>query len=309
MTCRGVITFAVLLLASLPGAMASAQEGAPGTRWTVEIGPRGESSNLVWNNGPSELDYHGLRGAGVGGRLRAFVGARGRASLYLVGSGARTRVEAGQARDSDWNHQGVEYSRSLSAVTGDRSKTLAAGGMLRVDLSHRAPLRHLSIRVMRRRDETSLRKRDGEQVIPEGASDTILAGLDSRYRARWKGLALEGEVAFSMGEGSVTLGATGLPSVDFRGTGKWNLREDLAQPVSFVQEGNARAAGGTVRYERPLGGRWLLAAEAGILRRTLRFGRDTLLLADGGKLEGALRSARQNDRGLEVRVVRDLSWN
>lgn len=87
---------------------------------------------------------------------------------------------------------------------------------------------------------------DGRQTIPAGAAGPI-AGLDSRYDAEWQGPWLGFTMLMDATDRTrVTLDVE-YHYADYRAEADWNLRTDLAHPVSFLHE--TRATGVVVGLE------------------------------------------------------------
>jgi hypothetical protein len=168
--------------------------------------------------------------------------AAGRVNLgadWLVrGYYATGAVMSGSNQDSDYagNNRTQEYSRSNNA-TGGAVEDISIGLGRRFHLfdtgsgtsMYIVPLAGLSIH------QQNLTMYDGHQTIPFNAD---ISGLHNSYDAQWKGSWLGMDALLGLGEHIFLNSTVEYHRVSYSADADWNLRSDLAHPVSFKHEAN-----------------------------------------------------------------------
>ena len=189
------------------------------------------------NNSPnviSELDWDNMHSVEVTGIYR-WTGPSG---FHIKAGGAAAYTVTGDHRDSDYagDDKTLEYSRSHSDIDGSTMFDGTLGLGYRMDLLagkrdtqfSLIPLVGYSYHVQHMRMHSSY-----YSINP---SDYTLAGHNSFYEAVWQGpwIGIEADLAFS--------GRHGIQAsleyhwADYEAEADWNLRSDLAHPLSFTQE-------------------------------------------------------------------------
>lgn len=274
----------LLLIGGAPAGAASELALEAGYRldefeWSI-AGPGGSPDVL------SELSWTDLRIVQLGLRGQTDLGP-----LQLRVAGYYGEAYAGSVRDSDFlgDDRTDEFLRTVNSAEGSTftGAELAAG--LPLPLSQRnwrlqlIPLVGLSYQ----RQDLRLQ---GEQ------------GLDSRYRAEWLGpwVGLELAARHRGGFGA-SLRADYHFETNYDAEATWNLREDFAQPVSFVHEAGA---GGTalalIGSYAPPASNWSLALRADWQRWTTEIGTDTLFFAAGGSSVSRFNGAEWESTALSL---------
>jgi len=141
----------------------------------------------------------------------------------------------GDNQDSDYfgNDRTLEFSRSNNDADGDVRDYIIAFGI---------PLRYFDTRGKRpailtpllgyARHEQRLKMKNGNQTIPNVGP---FPGLNSSYDTEWNGWWLGLDARFNARDKLwVDLFFASYPDVDYDAEADWNLRDDLAHPVSFV---------------------------------------------------------------------------
>jgi hypothetical protein len=163
--------------------------------------------------------------------------------------------------------------------------------------------------------QEKLRLTNGQWAVIRGVPGRQpLYGLDSRYEFHWEAvrLGLQGGLDF------ITLPEPGLrqlglkasfaffPYLRYRGEGRWNLRSDLRQDPSFVQDGETTGWGGwdglLGLYYRP----WdILEFEVGARASSFKItdGNDTIHLSDHTALSADLDRAESWRYGLYLKIT------
>lgn len=157
----------------------------------------------------------------------------------LQGRAGYGQIFSGENRDSDYagNNRSQEISRSDNEAEGDEllSGSLALGyalhlpgGRLKVSLT---PLLGYAV------DVQNLRITQGYQSIPATGA---FPRLDSLYQTQWQGPWTGLEMDLRIGQ-RVSLGlAYAYHQVDYSAQAQWNLRSDLAHPLSFEHQADGR---------------------------------------------------------------------
>lgn len=170
------------------------------------------------------------------------------------------KIAAGQNQDSDYilnNRQG-EFSRSNNAADDGMSVNLSAdlGYHLTLGLNNRAPYWRFTPKAGYAFHTQQFNNTQGVQTIsdptvfPDAPPLGNFSGLDSTYEGAWFGPwgGLTTQLAFT--ERFSLQAAMEYHWVDYQGTGHWNLRSDLQQPVSFKHKagGEGIVASAVARY-------------------------------------------------------------
>lgn len=309
---RGQLAVTGLLLLMLCPSLSLAQEPAGRPRLIVDASASHDVSRLFWSIGPSraarlsELAFQDVTLRTYSLSAVYHFGEPSRDGLSLAMAGARGTVTGGRLRDSDYRHPGDdEHWRSSADVTGNTSATEAAAVGWRL---HRlgGPLPDLTFWLGMVRQEHTLRLQNGVQEFPRPDSlvGRPLTDLDSRYVSHWTSPYVAVEPLFRAGPVQVA-GLVEIHLVSrYRGEGTWNLREELAQPLSFEQKatgwGVRASLSGSLRI--PLGLSLLLT---GVLTRLAADeGSDVSYLANGGQVRMTLRRAVWTNRTLQVGLRR-----
>jgi len=169
--------------------------------------------------------------------------------IYTTGA-----VKSGTNRDSDYAgiNRTQEYSRSDNK-TGGAVEDLSIGLGRKIRLFDK-PVASLSVVPLAgiSAHQQSLTMYDGYQSIPVNFG--AFPGLDNSYDTQWKGSWLGMDALLGLGE-RFSLNATfEYHWVDYKADANWNLRGDLAHPVSFSHyaygHGKLGSVGGSYRLSR-----------------------------------------------------------
>ncbi len=299
--------FLFFILAS-GGASAQAQDGAP--RLTASAFPGVWESRLSWNIGhsrgtkTSELDCSGITVAGgsVGVVYRAFHLAN--KAWLISGEASAGRILTGTIRDSDFGG-GAERSRSRSEATGI-SETSVAFAMGLLFPIQRSVVERATVWVGFSWQRMTIRMQNGQQVFPTAVPSDLLDGLDSRYRAAWRGPWVAVDPSMELGGFQVTARLAIHIANEYRGEGRWNLRQEYAQPRSFSQTGDGFGLDTRLSFRRNLTNAWSLNVRGGHSILGAEAGRDRVFLADGRTLRMVLRKVESEFTYIQVGLVREL---
>ncbi|MGR9014780.1 MAG: TonB-dependent receptor [Gammaproteobacteria bacterium] len=214
------------------------------------------------------------------------------------------QIASGKNQDSDYllnNRQG-EFSRSNNAVNDGMSIDLSAdlGYHLTIGRNNRAPYWRFTPKLGYAFHTQQFNMTQGMQTIPATGS---FSGLDSTYEGTWFGPwgGLTTQLAFT--ERFSLQGGMEYHSIDYEGTGHWNLRSDLQQPISFKHkaEGEGILATAVARYM--LTPDWVIRLSAEYQNWLAnKNGKDTMLGANGSTLEMKFNEVKWQSYGINVGV-------
>ena len=182
----------------------------------------------------SELDWEDLEIWELGATAKLAVGSSTAAFRpYVRGSLDYGWINDGTTRDSDYygNDRTMEAYRWISDSSDDNVFDSSIG--LGIEKDFWQDKLTLGLLGGYSYHEQNLRLTNGMQVIPDSIS---IAGLNSTYESRWQGpfagidLVLRPLPHFSL------FGSVEYHWADFEAEADWNLRSDLAHPVSFLHK-------------------------------------------------------------------------
>lgn len=270
-------------------------------------------SELTWK----DLDYHQLEAATeltfASGRQLPF-------QLLVRGEAAYGQCVAGRNRDSDYagDSRTLEFSRSINDADEGRVVDLSGGIGFRFgtrnDRWALIPLVGYSYHQQR------LRISDGFQAISDQSiaddffePDRLLPPvgpfteqLDSRYDTEWWGPWLGLELSFSPNSDWKMGGGLQYHFADYQAEANWNLRDDLAHPVSFRHwaEGDGVIMSFAVSRRLPKDWSWSLTAKYQDWQ--VEDGIDNVYLANGDISGTRLNAVNWQSRAVSFGLVRSF---
>jgi len=268
----------VSLLTVLPAAAASTD-----TPMDLSVSAGYREDNLDWNiagggvNVLSELSWKNLAIAQVqvAAKINIKNDWRIRADL---GYGT---IMSGANQDSDYsgNNRTLEFSRSNNKAGGDVvDASVSIGKTLRLldqtvgKFIYITPSLGLSVH------QQNLTMTEGAQTIPAVGP---IAGLDSSYDTQWQGPWAGIEALIETG-GNLSLTASAEYHVaDYSAKANWNLRDDLAHPVSFKHTAKGQGIVGSVGASYPVARNWTMNLTLKYHQWSTRAGSDLVYFSDG----------------------------
>lgn len=301
-----VIATTLVLLSSAAQPTRAQQPRAP-TRLDVAFSTTDDASRLFWSVGPSrtqrtsELTYSDMKRRTYGASLTYRMALLRPGSLIMIVATEWGGLDSGVIRDSDYLlPNGVESRRSSTEVTGSAAHAVS----MAIGWEQQEPMRYLdrlTILLGFTQQVQTIRMQNGIQILPRSTgTDQPLPGLDSRYEPRWTSPWIALRPALAVGSITICASAELEFPLRYRAKGNWNLREELAQPLSFEQKAGGWAVMGS------LGASWQIASRVTVFgtveldRVTATDGTDTTHFATGGQTRQTLR--RVDWRARRVRV-------
>jgi len=169
--------------------------------------------------------------------------------IYSTGA-----VKSGRNRDSDYagNDRTQEYSRSDNKSGGAvHDASIALGRKFRLfDLAtewefYLVPLAGLSIH------QQSLTMYDGHQSLPFNSE---ISGLQNSYDTQWRGSWFGLDALLGLGGNFIVNATVEYHRARYSADANWNLRSDLAHPISFKHVANGQgvlfSVGTSYRFSR-----------------------------------------------------------
>lgn len=212
-------------------------------------------------------------------------------------------INSGTNQDSDYsgNNRTQEFSRSNSKAGGDvldasigigkklRLRELSAGKAIYV-----TPFVGLSIH------QQNLTMTDGVQAIPPSGP---FPGLASSYDAQWMGPWLGAEALLETEQGWAMMANAEYHLVRYTGMANWNLRTELAHPVSMrhtaIGEGIVLSLGASY----PVGKNWKINFTLEQQQWTTWAGRTQVYFADGTVSNGRLNAVNWDSTSYNFGIV------
>ncbi len=268
----------LLLLAALPDASAGVDISKE-----LSLSVNQRNDNLNWNiagssvNVLSELKWENMSIT----QLQAVGDIRFKGDLKIRGKLGYGMVGSGSSQDSDYNgdNRTQEYSRSISNVSGDvfdasisLGKIFYLSGLQAGQFFTLSPFVGLSVH------QQNLTMKDGVQIIPASGP---FPGLDSSYDAQWIGPWWGAEAAIETKRGWVIKANFEYHLLDYSASANWNLRTDMAHPVSFIHDANGDGIFISLGTTVPVRKHWRMEFFLEYGNWSTGAGSDQVFLADG----------------------------
>ncbi len=275
---------ALLCLSPVSGASATAEETPSVIEASLSIYPGLREDNLDWNiagniqganpNILSELTWSDLSIIQIraDGRLVAAD------KFYLRASFGYGEITDGENQDSDYagDNRTFEFSRSNNSA--DSGDVMDASAGLGYQFNLRGNAYSIALLAGYSYHEQNLVITDGNQTIPPTGS---FSGLNSTYKAIWKGPWAGIDVILRPVERLELSGMLEYHRADFEGTADWNLRTDFQHPKSFEQiaDGSGILITASIRYA--FSNNWSLSLISSYQDWSADAGTDRTFFADG----------------------------
>ena len=251
---------------------------------TLEILPTHRQDRFTWHKAElggvpnilSELKWENLRIYAVKGILRHDTGRR----TFLEATGSFGWIYSGINQDSDYdqNDRQGELSRTYANAGDGRvlDGSLAVGWKLTENAKqHTTLLGGYAINTQ------SLTMRDLFIVIPPAGP---YPGCDTKYKAMWSGPWLGLEHSQELDKRTKLKLRLEYHLPHYRGEAHWNLRTDLAHPVTNNHWADGRGTVVSLGLDHSLGKNWSLGAAIDYTSYTANRGTDQVNFADGSNV-------------------------
>jgi hypothetical protein len=254
-------------------------------RLDLTLGTDYRRGELDWNiagdvfganpNVQSQLRWYDLESPQVNAALHAELDR-----VVVEAKGAYGGITDGSNQDSDYlaDDRQLEFSRSDNKSGGELAEgSLGVGYRLR--FYDKATDHYTAIIPMLgySLNRQNLQIRDGVQTIPATGPFT---GLDSRYDAEWRGPWLGVALQMAAGPRTALVLAMDYHWAQYKAEANWNLRKDLAHPVSFRHDGYGTGIVAALTLSHDLTRHWSVIARLEAEHWRANAGRDTLYTVD-----------------------------
>ena len=251
---------------------------------TLEILPTHRQDRFTWHKAElggvpnilSELKWENLRIYAIKGVLRHDTGRR----TFLEATGSFGWIYSGTNQDSDYdqNDRQDEYSRSYANAGDGRvlDGSLAFGWKLQENAKQQTTL--LGGYAI---NTQSLTMRELFNVIPAIGP---YPGANTMYKAMWSGPWLGLEHSQELDKRTKLKLRLEYHLPHYRGEAHWNLRTDLAHPVTNNHWADGRGTVVSLGLEHSLGKNWSLGAAIDYNSYTANRGTDQVNFADGSNV-------------------------
>jgi len=221
-------------------------------------------------------------------------------------------IYSGTNQDSDYNgnDRTQEFSRSFSNAGGDvLDGSISLGKRLRLLESSGRNGFYLTPFVGMSMHRQNLKMTDGVQtlsVAPYAIPLGPFPGLDSSYDANWLGPWLGAEAMIESERGWIAKASVEYHLIDYSASANWNLRADLAHPVSFRHTTNGEGFVMSLGASYPFGKNWKLDFILESLNWNTRNGSDQVFLADGTVGHMRLNAVNWDSTAIHIGIVREF---
>lgn len=242
--------------------------------WSISAGPSTQySPNIL-----SELSFDDMKTKGWGLSLSYLKKLNNKWAFNIEADLLKSKISSGDVQDSDYaeDNRQAEFSRSYSDAKGDGAdrRTISTGFKYRWfgNKGHYA-----SVLIGKQIYDFDIRMRNGTQVIP---ATFPIPGLSSTYETETDSIfiALGSEHVFDWGTVGLRLERH---DVSYDAKANWNLREDLAHPVSFAHTAEGTADVIVLGYSYTINKSWDVFANLSRRTMSLNDGYDHVFANDG----------------------------
>jgi len=264
--------------------------------WDIATGP----SSYFTPNVLSELSYQNIKSRGLGIRIASVKKVSQDWAFIVEVNYSDTSIKAGRSQDSDYlsNDREDEFSRSFADIEGNGNRQQSFGiGMKSRLFGLRG--HYVSMLFGRKETEVNLTATNGVQSIPEEYSGVELTGLNSTYNSCFASLYVGFSTEHVFGWG--TVGANyEYYDVEFDAEADWNLRDDLAHPVSFAHFGSGKGESLTVGYTYQYGFNWDFYLNYIHSHTKIKNGYDQIFFTDGSSYITTLNQLKFESKQLQL---------
>jgi len=221
-------------------------------------------------------------------------------------------INSGSNQDSDYNgnDRTQEFSRSISKAGGEvLDGSIGLGKRLRLPESsgwdgfYVTPFVGISIH------RQNLTMTDGVQTVSSAPSTIPLGpipGLASNYDANWMGPWLGAEAMIETDRGWLVKASAEYHLIDYSASANWNLRADLAHPVSFRHTATGEGIVMTLGASYPFDKNWEVNFMLESSNWSTHSGSDLVFLADGTVGFMRLNAVKWDSTAFHIGIAREF---
>jgi hypothetical protein len=270
-------------------------------RWNIAGNLSGQNPNIL-----SELSWKDLSIL----QVEAFTKKNLSKSWYFQGSLSYGIIIGGKNQDSDYqgNNRTGEFSRSNNSSDGDDVMDTSFGvGCYLTPANSRIKFSPLIGYAF---NWQNLRMTNGYQTInmgqQTGTPETTgpFSGLNSTYQAYWEGPWFGLNLEDTINPKWTIFGKFEYHSPNYTGRGNWNLRDDLAHPISFIHSANGDGYVGSVGADYSPNSRLKINFKLNFATWLTGNGTDRIFAANDGTDTTRLNKVNWNSEEMILTVIR-----
>lgn len=257
-------------------------------RWSIAGDSNGANPNVL-----SELTWTDIETWPMAASLGIGLGPR----LELQARGLFAMIGRGYVQDSDYDgdDRTLEFSRSNNQTAGDVLYDLSGAVVYHFVANSRWSV---AAKLGYSREAQHFRMVNGFQTIP---ADGSFAGLNSTYQASWNGPFLGLNSLYRGGWVDLT-GDIEYHWAAYYGEGDWNLRDNLAHPVSFIHQASGNGWRIDLGMAVKLTDHWRIRFNMQTGDWNAGPGLDQVLASDGSTIETQLNEVAWNNLTMACRA-------
>jgi len=280
-------------------------------RPSVSLGVGYRWDDLDWNiagfggspNIRSELTFDEMESLVLSGNFRW----RSESNLYFRGGvDIGTRLD-GEVQDSDYdgNNRMFEFSRSYSEADGGSvlDASMGVGYLFEVPLQQQDMVFRVAPLLGYSYHRQDIEITDGWQVAYEpyyGVVFDPLLGLDSRYDAKWTGPWIGLDFELELNQRHSIQASLEYHWADYDADANWNLRSDLAHPVSFEHDSDGDGFVASLTYTNNFAPQWFWTLGANYSKFKADPGKNLMYFSNGYWLSTRLNEAEWESYAVTV---------
>ncbi len=256
--------------------------------WSIAgVAPSANNVNIL-----SELSWGNLLINQVKGNAKLLVDIPSSPfSPYIRASLSYGEIVEGKNQDSDFNINNRQDEFSRSNNRSDQGNVLDASFGLGLQFTkkmskagqvfHLAPLAGYSYH------QQNLQMTDGLQTIsrvdlfPEVQALGPFSGLNSTYETEWRGPWIGLDFSANIGLRHTFFASVEYHWLNYNAAANWNLRPDLAQPLSFTHSADGSGILASLGWKQSLSPAWRITLKGDYLEWKTKTGIDRIFASDG----------------------------
>ncbi|VAX31570.1 hypothetical protein MNBD_NITROSPIRAE01-1012 [hydrothermal vent metagenome] len=253
--------------------------------WSISgVAPSGNNVNIL-----SELRWENLLITQVRGNARLTIDIPSSPfSPYARASLSYGEIYQGENQDSDYNNNNRQNEFSRSNNNSSQGNVLDASFGLGLQFSKKMPkmaqVFNITPLLGYSYHQQNLRMTDGLQTIDTRTASRLprpIPGLDSRYATEWHGPWIGIDFSTQTKLQHTFFASFEYHWLNYNAEANWNLRPDLAQPVSFTHSADGSGILASLGWEQDLSSAWMITIKGDYLEWKTKTGIDHIFASDG----------------------------
>jgi len=253
--------------------------------WSIAgVAPSGNNVNIL-----SELRWENLLITQVRGNAKLIIDVPSFPfSPYARASLSYGEIYQGENQDSDYNNNNRQNEFSRSNNNAGQGNVLDASFGLGLQFSKKMPkmsqIFYLTPLLGYSYHQQNLRMTDGLQTLDTRTSSPLprpIPGLDSSYETEWRGPWIGIDFSTQTSLQHRFFASLEYHWLNYTAEANWNLRPDLAHPVSFRHSADGSGILASLGWEQSLSSTWMITIKGDYLEWKTKTGIDDVFGSDG----------------------------